>query len=186
MGVFDKLISTIDSVATNAIVGGNEVNSAVEKQDSLELKKLNDQAEVIKQELDASYAQIGRKYVDFIKLNPNEGCINIIDILKFMNPKMEQLDEIKRQIVALEKRMKDSAILREKQQIEQEFLAEKEKLDKALAMDVLTQNEYDQRISIIKKKVDNFEEIRRIEKQYEMNLINNDEKQARINALLVG
>ena len=184
MGVFDKLINTIDSVATNSIVGGAEANSAVERQDSLELKKLNDQAKVIKEELDASYAQIGRKYVEFLKLNSDKGCIEITDILKFMNPKMDQLDAINQQIVALEKKIKDSAVLREKQEVEQKYLAEKENLDKALAMDVLSQSEYDQRLSAARKKVDCFEEIRRIEKQFDMKLITYEENQAKINNIL--
>lgn len=184
MGVFDKLLNTIDTVATNAVVGGAEPNAAVDKQDSLELKKLNDQADVIKQELDSSYAQIGRKYVDYIKATQEMGCIDVSNILKFMQPKMDQLEEIQKQIVALEKKMKDSAVLREKEQVEREFLEEKEKLDKALAMDVLSQADYELRINKARKKVDYFEDIRRIEQQYAMELITFEEKEQKINELL--
>ena len=73
--------------------------------------------------------------------------------------------------------------MREKQQAEEAFLAEKNKLDKALAMDVLSQDEYDVKLAIAKKKVDNFDEIRRVKQQAEMGLITKEEKDARLRAL---
>ena len=50
-------------------------------------------------------------------------------------------------------------------------------------MDVITQDEYNFKISVAKKKVDNFEEIRRIEQQCEMGIITKEEKNAKIDAL---
>lgn len=64
------------------------------------------------------------------------------------------------------------------------FLAEKAKLDKALGMDLLTQEEYDEKLAAARKKVDNFEAVRRIEQQAEMGLITAEEKAQKINQLL--
>lgn len=50
-------------------------------------------------------------------------------------------------------------------------------------MDVISQDEYNYKISVARKKVDNFEEIRRIEQQCEMGIITNEEKNAKIEAL---
>ena len=86
--------------------------------------------------------------------------------------------------IQLEKEIKQKDILREKAVVEEEFLAEKSKLDKALGMELLSQDEYDAKLAIAKKKVDNFVEIRRIKQQAEMGLITEAEKNAKLNALL--
>lgn len=92
--------------------------------------------------------------------------------------------ELEAQIIELEKQMKNNSVLREKQAAEAEYLAEKSKLDKALGMDIISQQEYDERLAVAKKKVDNFEEIRRVEQQYSMKLITKEEKEAKIKALI--
>lgn len=50
-------------------------------------------------------------------------------------------------------------------------------------MDVISQSDYDVKLAIIKKKLDNFEEIRRVQQQYDMDLITKEEKEAKIKAL---
>ena len=56
-------------------------------------------------------------------------------------------------------------------------------LEKALQMDVISQAEYDEKVAIARKKLDNFEEIKRVEKQLEMNLITREEYAAKMQAL---
>ena len=51
-------------------------------------------------------------------------------------------------------------------------------------MDVITQDDYDIKIAIAKKKVDNFELIRKVEQQAEMGLITKEEKAQKIEELL--
>ena len=51
-------------------------------------------------------------------------------------------------------------------------------------MDVITQDEYNFKLSIAKKKVDNFDEIRRIEQQFDMGIITKEEKNSKIDALM--
>ena len=50
-------------------------------------------------------------------------------------------------------------------------------------MDVISRDEYNLKISIARKKVDNFEEIRKIEQQFDMGIITKEEKNAKIAAL---
>ena len=61
------------------------------------------------------------------------------------------------QLIELEKRMKQNAVLREKAKAN--FEEEKTKLDRALAMDVITQDKYNFKISVAKKRIDSFEEL---------------------------
>lgn len=185
MGLFDKVTKTAAAVGKSTLNTATKVGSnvSVAAQDQSELASLKAQVNVIEQELDASYVQIGRKYVDYVIASQEMPGIDISDLLKLMEPKMAQKQELQQKIVELEKKIKDNAVLRERQAIEEEFLKEKDKLEKALAMDVLSQADYEAKLAVAKKKLDNFEEIRRVEKQYDMKLISKEEYEAKIQAL---
>lgn len=185
MALFDKIAKTATNVGKSAVNSAATLGSAVgvAAQDQSELAGLKMQVNVIQQELDSSYVQIGRRYVDYVLESGEMPGIDVMDILKLIDPKLTQKKELEAQIIALEKKIKDNAVLREKQAAEQEFLQEKERLDKALAMDVLGQDEYDVKLAIAKKRLDNFEAIRKVEAQYDMKLISKEERDAKIAAL---
>lgn len=182
MALFDKVTKAANNlgktVANSAANVGSTVGVAA--QDQSELTALKMQVNVIQQELDASYVQIGRRYVDYVLASGDMPGIDVMDILKLMDPKLTKKKELEAQIIALEKKIKDNSVLREKQAVEEEFLQEKERLDKALAMDILSQDEYDVKLAIAKKRVDNFEAIRKVEAQYDMKLISKEERDAKI------
>lgn len=186
MGLFDKVAKTASniggSVAKTAASVGSSASVAAQEQSKL--IALKSQINVIDQELNSSYVQIGRKYVDYVIESGDMPGINVSAILKLIDPKLTKKQELEKQIIELEKEIKSKNVLREKQQAEEEFLAEKSKLDKALAMDVISQDDYDVKVAIAKKKVDNFELIRKIEQQAEMGLITKEEKAQKIEQLL--
>ena len=147
----------------------------VAEQEQTELNQLKAQMKVVDQELDSLYIQVGRRYIDYVIKTGDLAGIATGDLIKLMSPKMTKKKEIESRIIELEKEIKQQTILREKQMAENEFLMEKNKLDTALAMDILTQEEYDFKIRIAKKKVENFEEIRRVKQQADMGLITQQE-----------
>ena len=157
--------------------------TSVATQEQTELVQLKSQVNVIEQELNSFYVQIGRRYTEYVMETGDMPGIDASDLFKIIDPKLTRKLELEQKIVELEKAISTKAVLREKQMAEEEFLAEKAKLDKALAMEVLTQEEYDIRIAIARKKVDNFEEIRRIRQQAEMGLISREERDAKVRAL---
>lgn len=185
MGLFDKVTKTATNIGKAALSSATNVGSTVgvAAQDQSELAGLKMQVNVIEQELDSSYVQIGRKYVDYVIASGEMPGIDVTDILKLIDPKLTQKEELEKKIIELEKKIKDNAILREKQAAEENYLAEKAKLDKALAMDVISQDDYDVKLAIAKKKVDNFEAIRKVEQQYDMKLITKEERDAKIKEL---
>lgn len=185
MAFFDKVSKAATNLGKSAINTAANVGSkvGVAAQDQSELAGLKMQVNVIEQELDASYIQIGRKYVEYVIASGEMPGIDVSDILKLMDPKLTQKEELEQQIIVLEKKIKDNAVLREKQAAEAEFQQEKTKLDRALAMDILSQDEYDVKIAIARKKVDNFEAIRKVEQQFDMKLITREERDAKIAAL---
>lgn len=186
MGLFDKVAKTASniggSVAKTAANVGSSASVAIQEQN--ELMALKTQINVIDQELNSSYVQIGRKYVDYVIESGDMPGIDVSDILKLIDPKLTKKMELEKQIIELEKEIKAKNVLREKQQAEEEFLAEKSKLDKALTMEIITQDDYDIKLAIARKKVDNFEMIRKIEQQAEMGLITKEEKAQKIEQLL--
>lgn len=187
MGLFDKVGKGVTSfgkgvagVATN--VGSSAVTAGAEQS---ELVTLKSNVNVIKQELDAAYVQIGRRYVDYVLETGDMPAIDVADILRLMEPKLQKKAELEEQIVALEKDINQKKVLREKQQAEAEYLAEKEKLDKAWAMELLSAEEYNAKLTMARKRVDNFEAIRRIEQQAEMGVITREEKNMKIQQLMM-
>lgn len=185
MGLFDKVTKTATSIGKSVVSTAADVGSSVgvAAQDQSELAGLKMQVNVIEQELDASYVQIGRKYVNYVLASGEMPGIDVSDILKLIDPKLEQKNDLEAKIIELEKKIKNSAVLREKQAAEEAFLQEKSKLDKALAMDIISQDEHDVKLAMAQKKFDNFEAIRKVEQQYDMKLISKEERDAKIKEL---
>lgn len=152
-------------------------------QKETEITNLKREIQTVENDLDAAYIQIGRRFMEKAE-RTNDYCgLEIQDILRVMQPKIERKRELDRQLVMTEKSIREIDILREKEKADLEFQDEKSKLDKALAMDVLTQQEYDQRLNVAKKKAYNFEEIRRVNQQFDMKLITEKERDERIKLL---
>lgn len=185
MALFDKALKTAknigNSVANTAVNAGSTAGVAVQEQ--TELAGLKMQVNVIEEELNSAYAQIGRKYVEYVIQTQEMPQIDVSDTLKMAESKLEKRQELETQIIELEKQIKQKTLLREKEQAEEEYRNEKQKLDRALAMDVLTQEDYNSKLMVLQKKLDNFEAIKRTEQQFDMGIITREEKDARIKEL---
>lgn len=186
MGIFDKVAQKTANVGKSVAGSAAKVGSSVvsSTQEQAELVQLKSKVNVIEQELSASYSIVGKKFVEFVVATGEMPGIDISDLFPVIEPKLTEKKELEEKIIKLEKEVKNKAVLREKQQAEEEFQKEKGKLDKALAMDVISQDEYNSKLSVIQKKLDCFEEIRKLEKQVDMKLITKEEKDAKIKALL--
>lgn len=186
MGFFDKALSVAKNVggqvASTAVGAGSELGTAAK--DSVTITALEMELNAIEEELNAAYQQVGKKYIDYVIASGSMPAIDVSDILRLLDPKLSRKEEIQKEIIRLEKKGKDSEILREKQKAEETFLEEKAKLDKALAMDIISQAEYDEKIRLARSKVDNFSEIRKIEQQYEVGIISLEEKNNKIRMLM--
>lgn len=190
MGMFDKVVkagknlgsSITSAAATTATNVGSSVATAAKEHS--ELATLKAEINVIEKELDASYVMIGRKYVDYVIESGEMPGIDITDILKMIDPKMTRKQELQDKVIELEKRIKEQDALRDKQAAEAEYISGKEKLDKALAMGVLDQADYDVKLSALQKKRDNFEIMRKLEQQVQMGIITEEEKNAKLFEIL--
>lgn len=176
MSFFKNIKEVIDKISYDTCTVNNE---------QISLNKIETEIKSINSEIDSAYTQIGRKVIDYIdKSGESIPNLDINNILTMLSPKLARKEELEKQSLEIQKRLKDQEILRAKNKLIAEFEIEKEKLDKALAMDIISESEYNSKISKFRAKIDYFEDIRKIEAQYDMGIITLDEKNSKISKLL--
>jgi hypothetical protein len=167
MGIFDK-VKDVASAAVGATIHSSKENA----------KLIGVRAELttLNEDLKSSYEMVGRRFVDFLVEAPADVVggmpdIGVSDLLRHMEPKLEKKKVLEAELARIEKELGDSAVLQDKQAIEKEFLKEREKLEKAKKMGVLSDAEYASMLAVARRKLDCFEEIRRLEKQKELGIL---------------
>lgn len=154
MGLFDNLMAAT-KVTTKSISKAttNAVSAIVTaSKENVKINDIKTELAAINGDLDAAYRQIGEKFVEYVLATNEMPGIDVKDILKLMEPKFEKKAELEAELIEIEKRLKDQVILQEKAQLENEFKRQKEALDKAIAMDVISENEYNLKIKQFRKK----------------------------------
>ena len=169
----------IDEVKEEAI---DEVKAeAVDE--TIDEVKAEDTAETIDEEKEVSEEPAEDKVAEESD-EDEEPVFDVSDFLTIIKQDQAKKKELENQLAEVEKRAKQNTLLREKTKAEESFEQEKGVLDKALAMEIISKEEYEQKLNIARKKVENFEEIKKIEQQFEMGIITKEEKDEKINAIL--
>lgn len=169
---------TAENKATEA-----ETTEATESSEVIDEVKAEDTAETIDEEKEASEEPAEDKVAEESD-EDEEPVFDVSDFLTIIRQDQAKKKELENQLAEVEKRAKQNTLLREKTKAEESFEQEKGVLDKALAMEIISKEEYEQKLNIAKKKVENFEEIKKIEQQFEMGIITKEEKDEKINAIL--
>ena len=168
----------IDEVKEEAI---DEVKA--EAAETVDEAKEEDTAETIDDEKEVSEEPAEDKVAEESD-EDEEPVFDVSDFLTIIKQDQAKKKELENQLAEVEKRAKQNTLLREKTKAEESFEQEKGVLDKALAMEIISKEEYEQKLNIARKKVENFEEIKKIEQQFEMGIITKEEKDEKINAIL--
>ena len=140
--------------------------------------------EAANETIDEVKAEDTAETIDEEKEVSEEPVFDVSDFLTIIKQDQAKKKELENQLAEVEKRAKQNTLLREKTKAEESFEQEKGVLDKALAMEIISKEEYEQKLNIARKKVENFEEIKKIEQQFEMGIITKEEKDEKINAIL--
>ena len=164
----------------NEIVAEAKEEAAAETIDEV---KAEDTAETIDEEKEVSKEPAEDKVAEESD-EDEEPVFDVSDFLTIIKQDQAKKKELENQLAEVEKRAKQNTLLREKTKAEESFEQEKGVLDKALAMEIISKEEYEQKRNIARKKVENFEEIKKIEQQFEMGIITKEEKDEKINAIL--
>lgn len=181
----------IDEVKEEAIdevkaeVAAETVDEAKEEAaaETIDEVKAEDTAETIDEEKEVSKEPAEDKVAEESD-EDEEPVFDVSDFLTIIKQDQAKKKELENQLAEVEKRAKQNTLLREKTKAEESFEQEKGVLDKALAMEIISKEEYEQKLNIARKKVENFEEIKKIEQQFEMGIITKEEKDEKINAIL--
>lgn len=178
--VKEEAIDEVKAEAAAETVDEAKEEAAAETIDEV---KAEDTAETIDEEKEVSEEPAEDKVAEESD-EDEEPVFDVSDFLTIIKQDQAKKKELENQLAEVEKRAKQNTLLREKTKAEESFEQEKDVLDKALAMEIISKEEYEQKLNIAKKKVENFEEIKKIEQQFEMGIITKEEKDEKINAIL--
>ena len=182
-GIDEVKEEAIDEVKAEA--AAETVDEAKEEaaDETIDEVKAEDTAETIDEEKEVSEEPAEDKVAEESD-EDEEPVFDVSDFLTIIKQDQAKKKELENQLAEVEKRAKQNTLLREKTKAEESFEQEKGVLDKALAMEIISKEEYEQKLNIARKKVENFEEIKKIEQQFEMGIITKEEKDEKINAIL--
>lgn len=178
MDFFDKAQQVARNVVSTV---ENKINGTP---DQRELAGLKVQLETVNKKLNSYYAQIGKKYVDYITNCQTEETFNVDEILELMKTEAQLKAEIELRIAEKEKQMKAAVVESARIKAQEEFNKEQAKLDAALKMDVITIEEYTLKLAAAQKKLDNFDILRKLEIQYNMQIITKEEYEAKVKEII--
>lgn len=186
MDIFERTTKTVKEVGENVIDSAKSIGTSIYSgsKERSELAGMKVQKSLIEKRLEESYSKIGKRYVEYMNLSDVNESFDVSDILDEMKPDLEKLEEIVN--ILMEKEMEAKKEEEEKLQKKalDEFELQKSKLDKALEMEIITSEEYDERIALNQKKYDNHDRIRKIDMQLQMGIISKEEHAAKINDIL--
>ena len=149
-----------------------------------ELANLKIQKAAIEKKLESQYAEIGKRYVAYIADSFRTTPFDVSDILDTINPELEKVAEIAEQISQKDQQVRQHSIEKDRKKALDVFENEKRKLDRARDLDVISEEEYTEKMEKAQKKYDNFEILKKIQMQYEMDIITKEEYEEKVRNVL--
>lgn len=185
MDIFEKAAKVAKNVGEGAWDSAKNLGKSISDatKERSEVANLNVQKCLVEKKLKDYYEEIGRRYIEYMGRCESGEPFDISDILADMEPEFDRLNELTEIIEAKREETRKAADEKEKKKAQDEFDAVKDKLDRALELDVVTQDEYDEKLAKAQKKLDSFEQIRRVNRQLSMGIIDAaeyDEKMKKI------
>ena len=136
-----------------------------------ELANLKIQKAAIEKKLESQYAEIGKRYVAYIADSFRTTPFDVSDILDAINPDLERIADIVEQVEQKERQFRQHSIEKDRKRAVEQFENEKRKLDKAKDLDIITDLEYEEKLEKARKRFDNFEMLKKVQMQFEMDII---------------
>lgn len=186
MDMFEKATKAVKEVGETVIDSAKSLGTTIysSSKEQSELAGMKVQKSVLEKKLQDSYAEIGRRYVSYISSAEGNEAFNVSDILETMRPELDKLAELENAIEEKKMNAKKEEEERLQKKAQDEYDLEKAKLDRALNMDILSQEEYDEKLAVVQKKLDNYEQLRKIDMQLQMGIITRDEYVQKVDRLL--
>lgn len=138
---------------------------------------------MLEQDLNLAYTSIGRIYVEHLIATRTAPTIPIKETLVQVLTKMKQKKILEEELAELELQDQTQMLMAEKMKYEQEFLEKRTKLEKALSLGLISEEEFSEKINQNRVRLQNFEAIKKIELQHKFGVIDEDEKTAKLKKL---
>ena len=177
MDMFEKAAKAAKEVGDNVIHSAKNLGESLYNltKEQSELASLNIQKSVVEKRLESSYAEIGKRYVEYVEKCDGGDAFDVSDVLENIEPELEKLADIKLQIDKKETTIREENEQKARKKAEDEFNAVKQKLDKAFALDILTAQEYNDKLEAAQKRLDNYDLLKKVEMQLSMGIISKAE-----------
>ncbi len=186
MDMFEKATKAVKEVGENVIDSAKSIGTSIysTSKGQSELAGMKVQKSVLEKKMQESYAEIGKRYVSYINAADASDAFDVSDVLEAMQPDLDKLAEINAALEEKELNAKKEEEERRQKRAQDDFDREKAKLDKALTMDIISQEEYAERLAVVQKKLDNYEQLRKIDMQLQMGIISREEHSDKVNRIL--
>ena len=182
MDLFNKATKVAREVGNTVGSAGSVLGSATREQ--TELANLKIQKSALDRKMESQYAEIGKRYIAYVSNTFNTRPFDVQDVLDAMQPNLEKVAEIDAQIAQKERVIKESNAERDRKKAQDQYEAEKKKLDRAMELDVITAEEYNAKLTAAQKRLDNYELLRKVEMQYDMDIITKEEYEEKVRSIL--
>lgn len=186
MDMFGKATKAVKEVGENVIDSAKNIGTSIysTSKEQGELAGMKVQKSVIEKRLEEAYAMIGKRYVAYINQADGSEAFDISDLLEEITPDLDRLNEIEAALLERQEELKRVEEEKRQKKALAEYEAGKAKLDKALELDILSEEEYDEKLAIVKKKYDNYDQLRKIDMQLQMGIITKEEHAAKVKRIL--
>lgn len=186
MGLFDRIKTTATGIGSSIAKSTSQLagKTTVEAKEVAKIAAVKADLTALQAEIETGYVAIGKLYVEKLLAGANIPDFGAGATLKLIEPKLEKKLALEKELGELEKALADSQVLQERQIVQNEVDAIKDKLDKAKAMGAITDADYNERLAKANKKLVHFEEIRMLKKQKELGLLTSEEYDAKVYALI--
>ncbi len=186
MDFFDRASQIAQSVGENVVNSARNVGTTIKYStpEKRELAGLKVQLECVNKKLDGYYIMIGRRYTEYIENLATENSFDVSDILEDMKPELENKSEIEDAIAKKEQQIKNAEKEAARMKAQEAYEHECQKLENALRMDVITVEEYEEKVALAQKKYENYDILRKLKMQLSMQIITKEEYIEKVKAIL--
>lgn len=180
--IINKIKETASTLQKSTVDIANNISTVAKEQDKIFSLKADLSAN--NEELLTLYAEMGNLHYDSV-INPDSTNTEKMDeLFSSIERALNEQKDLEEAIKSAEENLKEIKIDYEKQKFQDEFDRNKEKLDKALEAKIINKDEYEEKLAQYTRKLNSFDEIKRIEEQHRMGIIDSVEKDDKINKLL--
>lgn len=186
MDMFEKAGKAAKNVGETVISSAKNIGTTIysSTKEQGELAGLHVQKAALEKKLSENYTEIGKKYVEYVENCDTDSPFSVDDIMDKMKDDLEKLAEVKAAIAEKEKQVKQKNEEKLQKKAQDEFETEKKKLEKALELDVISEEEFEEKLEFAKRKLENYAKIRKIEMQLSMGIISSVEYEEKLKKIL--